>query len=105
MSAELKAATRALLAGNLWIDDDQTGIRTEDALLYVAAAQLKAVAIALAFEDAPDVSGGGSWVMAEGLTRHEASAAINGVASLLAGARVILTDTDRTSSFAREAAE
>ena len=93
MSAALKASVRAALAGNLWIDDSQVGIRTEDALMYVAAAQLKAVAIALVMDEPPDEDGDG-WCMNGVLSKKEASAAISGVASLLANARVILPETE-----------
>jgi hypothetical protein len=97
VSAELKAGVRAALAGNLWIDDTESGIRTEDALIYIAAAQLKAVSIALLLEETPDGTREG-WVMKDALSRHEASAAISGVAALLANARVMLVETESAAS-------
>lgn len=92
MSAHLKASALAALAGNLWTSND-VGTRVEDALMHVAAAQLKAIAIAVLFEETPDGSPD-NWVMQNSLSRAEASAAISGIATMLATARSILTETE-----------
>ena len=95
MSADLKASVRAALAGNFWIDEASPGLRTEDAIMYIAAAQLKAVAIAftLASDEISDGDSELGWCMNEPFTKADAIAAISGVASTLANARCLLAET------------
>lgn len=96
MSADLEAGVRAALAGNLWIDASSPGLRTEDAIMRIAAAQLKAVAIsmAVASEEIPDGDGAEGWVMDKPFSKFDALFAIGGIASLLANAHTLLAETE-----------
>jgi hypothetical protein len=87
---------RAALAGNFWIDESSPGLRTEDAIMHIAAAQLKAVAIAMAVasDEVPDGDVVSGWCMNEPFTKANAIAAINGVASTLANAGRLLAETN-----------
>lgn len=102
MSAALDGAVRSALRGNLWIDEDVVGIRTEDAVMQVAAAQLKAIAIALSAGEPESTDG--SWVLNEPFTRNDAIVAISGVSAVLANAAVMI-DESREAEPAAETLE
>jgi len=104
MSAHLKASVRAALAGNFWIDESSPGLRTGDAVMYIAAAQLKAVAIAFAVasDEISDGDGELGWVMNKPFSKAETLAAINGIASTLANAGRLLADTEADAASAPE---
>jgi hypothetical protein len=109
VSAELKASVRAALAGNLYIDESSPCTRTEDAVMRIAAAQLKAVALsmALASEEIDDGDDPEGWVMDKPFSRADALFAIGGIQSLLANAHTLLAESERdtaTKSVESEAA-
>ena len=95
MSADLEASVRAALGGNLYITESSHETRTEDAIMRIAAAQLKAVvlAMAVASDEIPDGDDPEGWVMDKPFSKADALFAIGGIASLLANAHTLLAET------------
>ena len=96
MTTKFKASVRAALAGNFYINESSQHTRTEDAIMRIAAAQLKAVAIcmAVASEEISDGDISEGWVMDEPFTKTDAIFAIGGIASLLDNAHTLLAETE-----------
>jgi hypothetical protein len=91
VSAALEAAVRQALAGNLWLDNEEDGTKIEDAVMRIAGAQLKAIAIAIAINDPGTHQSG--WCMSGGLTKDEAILAIGGIATLLSSAPSLIAQS------------
>ena len=92
MSADLERAVRSTLRGNLWIDEEVNGLRTEDAVMRVAGAQLKAIAIALSVHQHADAPADGI-LLNETFTVTDAVMAISGIASLLTNASTMIEES------------
>jgi len=91
------------------VSDDE-GLRLKDAVIHIAAAQIKAVAIAIAAGaevPTPDsVDGDRGWGMEHGFTAHDAIAALGGVSSLLGNLTDIIMEVgDAEPTAESEAAE
>jgi hypothetical protein len=86
MSAKLESSVRHALSGNLHVMEESE-LRFKDAIMHIAAAQLKAITIAISvgkgIENAtPGVEQGErGWCMGNTFTAHDAIAALGGVSS------------------------
>ncbi len=107
MKGDLEASVRAALTGNFYISEESHETRTEDAIMRIAAAQLKAVAIAIAVasDEIPDGDDPEGWVMDKPFSKADALFAIGGIASLLANAHTLLAETQPEPDTATKPAE
>lgn len=80
-----------LLAGGLWTDEANDGLATEQAALYIAGAQAKALLMALEWEDAHQ-QGPDGWGHSHRWQEHDTIAMLSGLVAFLQGARVAIPE-------------
>ena len=73
----------ALLTGGLWVDDEQDGLTAEHAICHIAAAQLKALQLAV-LQNNVDDQGPDGWCLSDDeMSRADISAVLSGVVATL----------------------
>lgn|GEM_PF-3937697 len=101
MKNSFRSDLRRALSGNLVVQDTE-GVRFRDAVVHIAAAQLKAIAIAINAGKEPTMHDD-SWCIDEGFTAADAVAAIGGVSSLLSQLTSIAMQVESEEATERHA--